>query len=129
MWKILKLFSLKNLLFTTIAAGVIAGGLWVRSAINTALDHAEERGRQEILAVYREEVDRQIERRTRENREEIRDLQQKLQDERIATAELERKLLIEHDLHRLLQARPQMILDRVNRGTAEVFQELEEITR
>lgn len=42
---------------------------------------------------------------------------------------LRRMLLIEHDLDRLLQEKPGLILPRVNEGTEKVLKELEEITR
>ena len=42
---------------------------------------------------------------------------------------LRRMLLIDHDLDRLLQRKPGLILPRVNKGTEEVLKELEELTR
>ena len=49
--------------------------------------------------------------------------------ERDKVSNLQRQLLIDHDLDRLLQRKPGLILPRVNRGTEEVLKELEEITQ
>ena len=43
--------------------------------------------------------------------------------------DLERMLLIDHDLDRLLQRKPGLILPIVNEGTVEVLAELEELTQ
>lgn len=43
--------------------------------------------------------------------------------------DLQRMLLIEHDLDRLLQRKPGLILPRVNTGTENVLRELEELTQ
>ena len=43
--------------------------------------------------------------------------------------DLERQLLIEHDLDRLLQRKPGLVLKIVNKGTREYLKELEEITK
>lgn len=51
-----------------------------------------------------------------------------LAEEKIKVKQLERMLLVEHDLNRLLQAKPDMILKRANTGTEAVFKELKEVT-
>ena len=60
------------------------------------------------------------------DREEI---EQKLVAERARVNDLQRMLLIDHDLDRLLQRKPGLILPRVNKGTEAVLLELEELTQ
>lgn len=64
-----------------------------------------------------------------EAEEERKRLEVVIASERAKVRRLEEQLLIEHDLDRLLQAKPELILRRVNAGTKEVFKELEEITK
>ena len=56
-------------------------------------------------------------------------LQAELDKARAASDNLRRMLTIDHDLDRLLQRKPGLILPRVNEGTEEVLKELEELTR
>ena len=56
-------------------------------------------------------------------------IEKKLAAERNKTDKLERMLLIDHDLDRLLQRKPETILRLVNKGTADYFKELEELTQ
>lgn len=52
-----------------------------------------------------------------------------LRVERAKVTDLRRMLLIDHDLDRLLQRKPGLILPRVNKGTEDYFKRLEEITQ
>lgn len=52
-----------------------------------------------------------------------------LRVERAKVTDLKRMLQIDHDLDRLLQRKPGLILPIVNKGTAKYFKELEEITQ
>jgi hypothetical protein len=52
-----------------------------------------------------------------------------LKVERAKVTDLQRMLLINHDLDKLLQAKPGLILTRVNAGTEAYFKELEEATQ
>ena len=49
--------------------------------------------------------------------------------ERNRVKDLRRMLLIDHDLDRLLQRKPGLILPRVNQGTEDVIKELEDLTK
>ena len=49
--------------------------------------------------------------------------------ERNKADKLERMLLIDHDLDRLLQGKPETILRLANKGTVDYFKELEELTQ
>jgi len=52
-----------------------------------------------------------------------------LKVERAKVTDLRRMLLVDHDLDRLLQQKPGLVLPRVNEGTKAYFKELEEATR
>lgn len=56
-------------------------------------------------------------------------LEKEVQAEKSKVSDLRRMLLIEHDLDRLLQSKPGLILNIVNEGTEEYYQELEDITQ
>lgn len=56
-------------------------------------------------------------------------MQAELEIARAKSDDLRRMLTIDHDLDRLLQRKPGLILPRVNEGTEEVLKELEELTR
>lgn len=56
-------------------------------------------------------------------------MQAELDRARANADNLRRMLTIDHDLDRLLQRKPGLILPRVNKGTEEVLKELEELTR
>lgn len=93
----------------------------IDEAINTAkLEFAIEK--QEALAA-REEALREISRADREA------IEKELMLERARLKDIQRMLLIDHDLDRLLQRKPGLILPRVNKGTEDVLMELEEITQ
>jgi hypothetical protein len=64
-----------------------------------------------------------------ESRKDKEKKEQELKVERKKVGDLQRMLLIDHDLDRLLQRKPGRILTRVNRGTEEYFKSLEEITQ
>jgi hypothetical protein len=56
-------------------------------------------------------------------------MQEELDRARASSDKFRRMLTIDHDLDRLLQRKPGLILPRVNEGTEEVLKELEELTR
>ena len=74
---------------------------------------------------------------TREREKELRKIaaqdrariEVELEIERNKADNLERMLLIDHDLDRLLQRKPETILRLVNKGTKDYFKELEELTQ
>jgi len=70
------------------------------------------------------------EKELRERSAEDKDLiQQELKVERAKVRDLQRMLLIDHDLDRLLQRKPGLILPRVNKGTEDYYKALEEATQ
>lgn len=93
----------------------------VDTAVNVALLEAAQE-RQVIVNNVTETFRKQNE----QDREEF---QRKLNESRREVSDLRRMLLIEHDLDRLLQEKPGLILPRVNNGTEEVLKELEELTQ
>lgn len=93
----------------------------VNAAVNTAkLEFAVTS--QEAIS-HREDVLRE---EARVNREII---ETELEVERTRVIDLRRQLLIEHDLDRLLQRKPDSIVRIVNAGTEKVLKELEEMTQ
>jgi hypothetical protein len=64
-----------------------------------------------------------------ESRKEKEIIEAQLRVERSKVTDLQRQLLIDHDLDRLLQRKPGLILNIANKGTEEVLKELEEITQ
>jgi hypothetical protein len=56
-------------------------------------------------------------------------MERALKIERAKSEDLRRQLLIDHDLDRLLQNKEVLVLNIVNKGTAEVLTELEEKTQ
>ena len=93
----------------------------IDTAVNTAkLEFAVTS--QEAIS-HREDVLRE---EARINREII---ETELQIERTRVSDLRRQLLIEHDLDRLLQRKPDSIVRIVNTGTKHVLKELEVLTQ
>jgi len=56
-------------------------------------------------------------------------VEKELRVERAKVTDLQRMLLIDHDLDRLLQRKPGLILPRVNKGTEDYYKALEEATQ
>jgi hypothetical protein len=93
----------------------------IDNAVNTAkLVEAQER--QTIVNTITKTLQKQ-------NEETKKELEAELAQSRAKVSDLQRMLLIEHDLDRLLQEKPGLILPRVNRGTENVLKELEELTQ
>lgn len=63
------------------------------------------------------------------NKKDREEIEAVLAVERNRVVDLRRQLLIDHDLDRLLQRKPGLILNIVNEGTEEVLLELEELTQ
>jgi 5-bromo-4-chloroindolyl phosphate hydrolysis protein len=63
------------------------------------------------------------------SRKERKIIEADLEVERAKVSDLQRMLLIDHDLDRLLQRKPGLILPRVNKGTENYFKALEEATQ
>lgn len=113
-----------------LVAGMLATG--VNAVRNYHLDQIDE-------AVISSKRDMAIASATRlrDREEELRSVSREdklliemdLAQERAKVTDLRRMLLVEHDLDRLLQSKPDMVLKIVNTGTVEYFQELEEVTQ
>jgi len=89
---------------------------------------AENRGRDAVLLVQKEAIRQREEELSIISKEEKKQLEIKIQKEQKKVDKLEKMLLVEHDLERLLQAKPGLILSRVNKGTVEYNNQLKEIT-
>jgi hypothetical protein len=94
-----------------------------KGAINAAYRAGVNYVIQEQLEYETQNLKEQIE----DNKKEMQQLSSSLRKEQLRTKDLERMLGLDHDLDKLLQAKPGMILKRVNDGTAEVLQEFEEV--
>lgn len=88
----------------------------VASKLETAIEEQK-------LASDREDLLREKSRQAREA------IEIELQVERARVSDLQKQLLIDHDLDRLLQIKPGLILTIANEGTEKVLLELEELTQ
>jgi len=108
-----------------LAAGVNKGYKYHLSQIDLAVNTAKLE-----FAVESQEMVRQREDTLREEARVAREvIEVDLQKERDKTNALRRQLLIDHDLDRLLQRKPDSILRIVNSGTENVLKELQELTQ
>jgi hypothetical protein len=117
-------------------AGGIAILLTIAYGLNAAKNYHLDQIDKAVLAAqsaFALEQDELLRNREVELREEARaeklKIEQELKVERAKVTDLRRMLLIDHDLDRLLQRKPGLILIRVNKGTQEYFEELEKITQ
>ena len=112
-------------IITAIGVGINKGYEYhldqIDNAVNTAkLEFAVEK--QEALSAREDEL-RKIATADRDA------IEIELEKERAQVSDLRRMLLIDHDLDRLLQRKPGLIIPRVNKGTENVLMELEELTK
>lgn len=127
------MFPIGTIVKWTAIAGIVAAIGWgiksgyeyhldqIDAAVNTAkLEFAAEKQR---AVDAREEIIRE------ELKIERAIIEAELKVERARVTDLRRMLLIDHDLDRLLQRKPGLILPRVNQGTEEVLFELENLTQ
>jgi len=114
---------------TLVGAGFIYAGIYVKGLYKEAVSSAKEQGRQEVIIEQTYLRDQMLnEQKTLD--EEARDnLEKVIIQKNREVRDLERKLQIEHNLDRLLQAKPEWILKIVQKGTNEKLIELEEITQ
>ena len=108
-------------LFAAIAAGMTYMAKWH----NDKLKEATQAGIDSVVIEQNEEIIRSFEQQLEQQIMEKAELNARLKQSWNRIGELEKQLLIEHDLDRLLQAKPGLILDRVNKGTGAVFDEVE----
>jgi len=92
---------------------------------NNKLIEAKQAGIDSVVIEQNEDIIRNYEQQLEQEQLEKADLQQELANSNVRMEKLRKQLLIEHDLDRLLQSKPDMITNRVNKGTEEVFRELE----
>jgi hypothetical protein len=120
----IKWFAILSIV-TTLGFGV----KWVYSkhleAIDNAVNTAKLIEAQERQALVNE-VTSSLQKQNQEDKEV---LQRQLAESRAKVSDLQRMLLIDHDLDRLLQEKPGLILPRVNRGTEQAIKDLEELTQ
>lgn len=120
---------LKAFIIGLFITGLSYGTIYVRGLYKAAIQTAEEKGRQEVLLEQQELSARIIEEETQVNEEAKKELRKIIASKNKEIQDLERKLQIEHDLDRLLQAKPGLILKVVQEGTNDRLIELEEITQ
>lgn len=108
-----------------LATGIKKGYEYHLDQIDTAVNAAKVE-----LVLAQNELQREREDRLRiESIKEKKLIEEQLKVERAKVTDLQRMLLIDHDLERLLQRKPGLILTRVNAGTEAYFKELEEATQ
>jgi hypothetical protein len=111
-----------------ILAGISASGVFVLKWYNNKLTVAYNLGQDEVINTQNTEILLDYEIQIEDHIQEKAALQTKLNTTYIELDKLKKQLLIEHDLDRLLQRKPVLILNRVNAGTVGVYTELEELT-
>ena len=117
-----------------IAIASIAGTLWygineVKNWHQAQLDAAVVSTQLEMVRQQNEIVRKTEENLKRESTVILGAFQSALEIERKNSRELAKKLTIEHDLDRILQQKPGLILPKVNEATAEYYNRLELITQ
>ena len=117
--------------FTLIGVGLMVLGSAIFFAVDwyeNKIDEAFEQGKQQIISIAKEEAIQSYTEQLERNKKDRVALESRLVLERKKVKDLERMLLVEHDLDRLLQAKPGLILPRVNKGTQDVLKRLEEVS-
>jgi len=115
--------------YTAIGIGLFWGYQKVSNYYEEQLALAESRGRDAVIIMQQEAIRQREEELEIINKAERKKLEIKIQIEKKKVDKLEKMLLVDHDLERLLQAKPNLILTRVNKGTIEYNNMLREITR
>ena len=92
------------------------------------LKNAFKQGQSEIIYDQNEETIQDYELQLDIQEMEKAELQERLVDSYKEVEVLKKQLLVDHDLDKLLQAKPGLTLKSVNEGTNEVFAELEAIS-
>jgi Skp family chaperone for outer membrane proteins len=112
-----------------IVSGISFAGYKIWKFHTDAIDAAVNTARIEWALDQREALDRFEDAVRVELNQEKEKLKKELKVSNNKVRDLERMLQIEHDLDRLLQRKPGLVLPRVNKGTEDVLKELEEITQ
>lgn len=117
----------------TAIAGIVASiGFGIRAGYNYHLDQIDAAVNTVTLELALEQTEavrvREKELRTKSIAEK-KILEAEIKVERAKVSDLRRMLLIDHDLDRLLQRKPGLILTRVNKGTKAYNKALEDATQ
>lgn len=112
-----------------LVSGLTYGGYKVYNYHLNAIEQAVNTVKLELAVETQKAVDKREKILLEKANQEKELIETELAKERKRVSDLQRMLLIDHDLDRLLQRKPGLILPRVNKGTEEYFKELEEATR
>ena len=114
-------------------AGIVSGILYAGNAIynyHTNQIQAAVTAALDDVALTQQELRDEVEEELRGLAEaDIEAIRQELKAERARSKDLERMLLVDHDLDRLLQRKPGLIITRVNAGTEAYAERLREATQ
>lgn len=121
--------GLKIFAVLTIISSIAYGVKWTYDRHLEAIDNAVNQAKLEAAVAEQTAVREATDQLKIEQEAERIAMQAELDQVRANADNLRRMLLIDHDLDRLLQRKPGLILPRVNKGTEEVLKELEELTR
>lgn len=121
---------LKNKITWLVLALLIVSGLvtYTISWYDEKINEAFEAGKKDVVSAQNEFSAEQYKRQLEDNKIKINNLNNTIKKQKEKSNKLEKMLLIDHDLDRLLQAKPNLILTRVNKGTREAIDNLESIT-
>lgn len=111
--------------FLLIAKGISIG--W--EAHLDTVDAAVNSAKKSIILEQNEFRKEREEELRQKSRKDLEVLETSLKAQRRKVSDLERMLFVDHDLDKLLQKKPGLILNIVNKGTVEYYAELEEITQ
>jgi hypothetical protein len=121
--------GLKIFAVLAIISSVGYGIKWVYDKHLDAIDNAVNQAKLETALIEQQVARKATEELKAQQQAERLAMQAELDRARANADNLRRMLTIDHDLDRLLQRKPGLILPRVNEGTEEVLLELEELTR
>ena len=123
------LLNPKFIISAVLIAGISYGGFKLFNYHVDTVNAAAEAARVEVIKEqleFRQEREAEI---RAASQIEIEKLEAQIKNQSDKVKKLERQLLIDHDLDRLLQSKPGLILTRVNNGTELYYEELKEITQ
>lgn len=121
--------GLKIFAILAIISSIGYGIKWTYDKHLQAIDNAVNQVKLEAALAEADAVRRVTTQLKAEQEAERVAMQAELDRARARSDDFRRMLTIDHDLDRLLQRKPGLILPRVNEGTEEVLKELEELTR
>ena len=110
-------------------SGLAFGAYKVREYHLDAIDQDVNTVKLEMAVEAQKAVDKREAELLEVARKDREEMESRLAQERRRVSDLQRMLLIDHDLDRLLQRKPGLVLPRVNKGTQQYFDDLEEATQ